>query len=333
VPDYVTQVLLAFGVLASLLKVGTDLLAARTMTPSTVERKIRAGLPVVRVIQAYLPFSVGCWLIRQGLRRVQLPGVTREAVSADGVRCEWLVPQNSAHDRVLLYLHGGGFVFGLTPPHLKMVAYLAQRMGVRALLVDYCLAPRHPFPAPLDGCVAVCRWLGSQGIAAQDTVIAGDSAGGNLAIASLMTLRDRGEPLPAAAACLSPVADLSGEGGAAPGLEDPLLHPRAMRRYTEAYVARHDPRDPLVSPVFGDWRDLPPLLVHAGEDEMLRDDATRIAALAQAAGVDVRLEIYPRMWHVWQLNLALPQAIHALDDIAGFLGSHLGLGTRQPSSN
>jgi epsilon-lactone hydrolase len=303
------------------------------MTSSSVERKVRAGLPAIRLMQAYLPFPVACWLIRQGMARVRpAAGITREVVSAGGVQCEWLRPLGGANDRVLLYLHGGGFVFGLTPLHLQMVTYLAQQMGMSALLVDYRLAPGHPFPAALDDCVTVYRWLGRQAIAAQDTVIAGDSAGGNLTIASLMTLRDRGEPLPAAAACLSPVADLSAKGAPPPDFRDPLLHPRAMRRYNESYVAHHNARDPLISPVFGDWHGLPPLLVHAGEDEVLRDDAVRIEELARAAGVDVRLAIYPRMWHVWQLNLALPQAIHSLDDIAQFLGSRLAPVTSQPLS-
>lgn len=294
------------------------------MTPSSVERNLRAGLPVVRFMQAYMPFPVACWLIRQGLTRVRLPaGITREVVSADGVRCDWLIPQNSANDLVLLYLHGGGFVFGLTPSHLKMVAHLVQQMRIRALLVDYRLAPGHPFPAPLDDCMAVNRWLGRQGIAAQDTVVAGDSAGGNLTLALLMALRDSGERLPAAAACLSPVADLSGKSASSPDFKDPLLHPRAMRRYNESYVAHHDARNPLISPVFGAWDGLPPLLIHAGEDEVLREDALRIEVLARAAGVDVRLATYPRMWHVWQLNLGLPQAVHSLNDIAQFLGSHL----------
>jgi monoterpene epsilon-lactone hydrolase len=311
------------------------------MTLPSIERKIRARLPAIRFLQVYVPLPVSRWLLRQGMARVRLPAaVTREAVSADGGRtdepavgvpCEWLTPQDSRADQVLLYLHGGGFVYGLTPPHLEMVAYLAQKMSVRALLVDYRLAPAHPFPAALDDCVTAYRWLLQQGIAAQNIVVAGDSAGGNLTITSLMKLRDSGDPLPAAAACLSPVADFSGSGNPPEGFQDPLLPPRAGRVYRESYVAHHSARDPLISPVFGDWRGLPPLLVHVGEDEILRADAVRVQELATAAGVHVRLEIYPRMWHVWQIFLALPQAIQSLDDIAQFLRSHLGPATQQPS--
>ncbi len=168
---------------------------------SPIEHKIRARLPAIRFLQACLPLPVSRWLIRQGLARVRLAAaVAREAVSADGVPCEQLTPQNSPAGRVLLYLHGGGFVYGLTPPHLEMVAYLAQKMSIRALLVDYRLAPEHPFPAPLDDCLTAYRWLLKQGISARNIVVAGDSAGGNLAITSLMKLRDSGDPLPAAAA-------------------------------------------------------------------------------------------------------------------------------------
>jgi len=232
---------------------------------------------------------------------------------------------------VLLYLHGGGFVLGLTPPHLQMVSHLAEKMDIRILMVDYRLAPEYPFPAALDDCVTVYRWLLKQGISAQNIVVAGDSAGGNLTITSLMNLRDDGESLPAAAACLSPATDLTNKDNQHQEFEDPLLPPKATRFYSKSYVGHHDAHDPLISPVFGDLRGLPPLLVHVGEDETLRDDAIRIASLAKSVDVDVRLEIYPRMWHVWQINLTLPQAIHSLDDIGQFLKAHLGSVIQQPA--
>jgi monoterpene epsilon-lactone hydrolase len=197
---------------------------------------------------------------------------------------------------------------------------------MRILMVDYRTAPNYPFPAALDDCVAAYLWLLNQGVVAQNIVVAGDSAGGNLTITMLMKLRDSGNSLPAAAACLSPVTDLTPKDHLRKGFKDPLLSPKAIKFYNQSYVGNDDAHDPLISPVFGDLRGLPPLLVHAGEDEILRDDAVRIASLAKSVGVDVRLEIYPRMWHVWQLNLALPQAIQSLDDIAHFLKAHLALG-------
>lgn len=294
------------------------------MTISSAERKARAGLPVVRFMQSHMSLPAANWFLKQGLARVRLPdGVMRETVSADSVPCQWLIPQDSPADQALLYLHGGGFVFGLTPQHLQMGAYLAQKMGIRILMADYRLAPKHPFPAALDDCAMAYHWLLKQGISAQKIAVAGDSAGGNLTIALLMKLRDSGDPLPAAAACLSPVTDMT-KDKVHQGYQDPLLPPKAMRLYTASYVGNSDAHNPLISPVFGNLRGLPPLLIHAGEDEILREDAVRIHELAKAAGVDVRLEIYPRMWHVWQLFLAMPQAIQSLDDVAQFLQSHIG---------
>lgn len=301
------------------------------MTPSSVERRIRAGLPVIRFLQTRLPLRWTRRPLKGAAARARVPAdVRREAVSADGVPCEWLIPQHSPRDQALAYLHGGGFVFGVTPQHIGMVAYLARTMGIRALIVDYRLAPEHPYPAALDDCVTAYRWLLKQGIPPQNMVLAGDSAGGNLAITTMMKLRAGSEPLPAAAACLSPVADLTDRPRPVGDFKDPLLPPEAVRFYSAAYVAQGDARDPLISPVYGDWHGLPPLLVHVGEEEILRDDAVRSAAAARAAGVDVRLETYPRMWHVWQLFLSLPQARASLDDIARFLVSHLGPGMPMP---
>lgn len=294
------------------------------MTLSSAERKIRAALPLLRCMQPRLPLPLANWFIQQGVAHARLEtGVTQQSVSANGVPCRWLIPQNSPTDRALLYLHGGGFVFGLSSQHLQMGAWLAQRLQTRILMADYRLAPAHPFPAALDDSAAAYHWLLQQGIPAQNIVVAGDSAGGNLTLTLLLKLRDSGAPLPAAAVCLSPVTDLTRDH-AHPERRDPLLSPRAMQLYTRSYIANHDARDPWISPVFGDLRGLPPLLIHVGEDEILRADALRITELAQAAGVDARLEIAPRMWHVWQLFPDLPQARQSLQDIAQFLESHIG---------
>jgi epsilon-lactone hydrolase len=293
------------------------------MTISPIERKIRKSLPMIRFFQNVMPLSLSQRLLKRGLDQVQLgDDLTREPVSADGTPCEWIIPRGSSPEQVLIYLHGGGFVYGQTPQHLQIGAYLAKKMGVRALMVDYRTAPDHPFPAALDDCTTVYRWLLQQGILSQNIVVAGDSAGGNLAITMMMKLRDNHRPLPAAVACLSPATDLTPKDNPE-GFKDPLLPPKAVKYYSQSYLGNNDAHNPLISPVFGDLRGLPPLLVHAGEDEILRDDAVRIVGLAKAAGVDARLEVYPRMWHVWQLFLSLPQATQSLDEIAGFLKAHL----------
>lgn len=293
-------------------------------TISAAEKKARANLPITRFMQAYIPMSWASWLLKRSIARIQLNfGVTRETISADGVPCDWLTAPDASKEKVLLYLHGGGFVFGQTPLHLQMGAYLANKMKIRVLMVDYRLAPAHPFPAALNDCATAYQWLLKQGISAQDIVVAGDSAGGNLTITSLMKLRDDGAPLPAAAACLSPVVDLSDGRRVEKHQRDPLLHPKAMKFFNKAYKVKHDSHDPLISPIFGSLQDFPPLLIHAGEDEILREDAVRLTEMAKSTNIDVRLEIYPRMWHVWQLNLDLPQTTQSLDDIAQFLTSHL----------
>src|SRR5215813_1710674 len=147
------------------------------MTASSAERKIRAALPIVRLLQVYLPLWIARWVEKRAATHVHLPAdVTHEVVSAEGVRCEWFIPKNRPTEQALLYLHWGGFVYGLTSLHRQMVVYLARRMGIRALMVDYRLAPQYPFPAALDDCLAAYYWLLKQGIAAHNIVVAGDSA-------------------------------------------------------------------------------------------------------------------------------------------------------------
>lgn len=294
------------------------------MAISFNEHKIRAGLPFIRLVQRYLPLSAADWFLKIGNARVRLGAeVSRETVSADGVSCEWIIPLKSSTDQVMLYLHGGGFVYGQTPLHLQMGAALAKKAGLRVLMVDYRTAPKHPFPAALDDCVTVYLWLLRQGISAQNIVVAGDSAGGNLTITMMMRLREIGTVLPAAAACLSPVTDLTPKDDLRKKHKDALISPEVAKFYNRSYIGKADARNPLISPVFGDLRGLPPLLVHAGEEEVLRFDAIKLASLAESAGVDVRVEIYPRMWHVWQLYLSLPQAVQSLDEIAHFFKEHL----------
>jgi epsilon-lactone hydrolase len=292
--------------------------------PPLTEDRIRSVFPIIRFVQSYLPQIMPGWLLKQSITHVRLgDGVTHQWISVDGVACQWVIPQDYLSDRVLLYLHGGGFIFGLNPMHLLMGAYLARKMGMRLIMVDYRLAPKHPFPAALDDCVAAYSWLLKQGFSSEKIVTAGDSAGGNLTVTSMMKMRDSGIPLPAAGACLSPAVDFTERSSQNKDHKDPLLPPRAVKLYTKSYLGNNDAHNPLISPVYGNLSGLPPLLVHVGEDEILCESAMRLAERAKADGVDVRLEIYPRMWHVWQLFLSIPQATQSLDDIAQFLCSHI----------
>lgn len=247
-----------------------------------------------------------------------------QPVMAGDVQGEWLVPPDASPRCVILYLHGGAWTLGWTNIHRRMVAHLCRAAASRALAVDYRLAPEHPFPAALEDCLSAYRWLLKNGTLPRDIVIGGDSAGGNLTLATLMSLRDAGDPLPAAAVCISPATDLEGTGESFRTKKDPVQTPEFVLAMVRHYAGGQDLRSPLLSPLHGDLRGLPPLLIHAGGDEMLLSDATRLADDARAAGVDVSLVVWPRMWHVWHLlGPSLPEARQAIDAIGAFIRGHL----------
>ncbi|OGW34113.1 MAG: hypothetical protein A2X58_11335 [Nitrospirae bacterium GWC2_56_14] len=253
--------------------------------------------------------------------RMRLPnGVLKQPVTAGGVAAEWIHPQEAPREKVLFYLHGGAYVMGSCNTHRNMAAHMARACGMRALLLDYRLAPEHPFPAALDDAVAAYHWLLCNLISAENIVIAGDSAGGGLALATLVSLRDGGYPLPAAGVCLTPWTDLA---GTAESLEtrvkaDPKLTLQDLVPGRH-YVGENDPCHPLISPLYADLRGLPPLLIHGAGDDMLLDDAVRVAERAKAAGVDVTLEVWKRMWHVFHRHAPkLPEARRAVESIGTF---------------
>lgn len=236
---------------------------------------------------------------------------------------EWLVPPSAPERPVLLYLHGSGWTLGWTNSHRRMVAYLAKAAGVRAFAVDYRLAPEHAFPAALDDCLGPYRWLlRDGGLSPREVVVAGDSAGGNLTLACLLALRDAGEP-PPAAVCIGAMTDFEGTGASFHTRRDVTLPPGFALEMARHYAAGHDPRDPRLSPLHGDPRGLPPLLLQAGSDEVLRSDSERLAERARAAGVDVTLSVWPEMWHVWHLFAPrLPEACRAIDEAGAFVRKH-----------
>jgi monoterpene epsilon-lactone hydrolase len=245
-------------------------------------------------------------------------------VSAPARPAEWLTPPGARADAVLLYLHGGGYVIGSPRSHRHLAAALARASGTRALLLDYRLAPEHPFPAALDDAVAAYAWLLAQGVAAHRVVVAGDSAGGGLTVATLLALRDRGLPRPAAGVCISPWVDLtcSGASYTSRAARDPIVTRDGVTMMAKAYVGAADPKAPLISPLFADLSGLPPLLVHVGSDEVLVDDAVGLAERARRAGVDVRVEEWPAMIHVWHwFQPMLEEADRAIADIGGFVRS------------
>ncbi len=254
------------------------------------------------------------------------PDVKQEPARPAGVPGFWFTPPAPRPRSALLYLHGGGYVMGSVATHRSLIGRLARATGLRCLALDYRLAPEHPFPAGLEDACAAYRWLRAEGIPASSIVFAGDSAGGGLVLGSLVALRDAGEPLPAAAVCLSPLADLELSGGSAVrgGIDDPMVSRDGTLVMAEAYLQGSDARDPRASPIHADFTGLPPLLIEVGTREILLDDAKRVAERARAAGVDVRLEIGEGLTHVWPLHPHLPESAACVARIAAFVAERLG---------
>lgn len=245
-----------------------------------------------------------------------------ESVPQEGLTHEWLSPRRLASPQVLFHIHGGGFVFPLYNPERFTTAYLARLAGVRALLVDYRLAPEHPFPAAGEDCLRAYRWLvGEQGVLPEQVVFTGESAGGNLVITTLLALRDAGDALPAGAVSICPVLDFEG-GGTFYTQDDPMAHPEFVMRQLTAYRGQADPHTPLLSPLYADLHGLPPLLVQVGEAELLRSGAEAFAERAEKAGVEVTFHVWPGMWHFWHLFIPwLPEAWQAVAEIQHFVHS------------
>lgn len=258
-------------------------------------------------------------------RSLRLPGgVALDRQTLDGIPVEWISPLNPVPHSVVLYLHGGAWVLGWYHNHRGLAAHIGLASRSRVVAVDYRVAPEHPFPASLDDCLAVYRRLIKNGIEPNQIVIAGDSAGANLALAVLFTLRDADEALPAAAVCISPMTDLAFTGRSYHTRKDALLNAEFARSMSRLYVGNHDARSPLISPHYGDMTGLPPLLIHSGENEILLSDAERLADNARQAGVDATLTVWPKMWHAWHILAPyLPEAVQAVDEIGGFVQRHI----------
>ncbi len=252
--------------------------------------------------------------------------VAVEAVRAPQVPAEWLVPRGARTDAAVLYLHGGGYVIGSPRSHRHLAGAIASAAGLSALLPDYRLAPEQPFPAAVEDATAACGWLLAKGIAPNRIVIAGDSAGGGLTVATLLALRDKGQPLPAAGVCISPWVDLtcSGASYVTRADRDPIVKREGVSEMAKAYLGGADAKTPLASPLHADLRGLPALLIHVGSDEVLLDDATQLAAQAKAAGVEVTLEVWEEMIHVWHWFLPmLEEAQRAVARIGEFVSARI----------
>jgi acetyl esterase/lipase len=253
--------------------------------------------------------------------------VTCDAVDCDGVPGEWSLAPVSDPSLVLLFFHGGGYCSGSILSHRRMVTEAGRAARMRTLAIDYRRAPEHPYPAAHEDAMTAWRFLRRQGLAADQIVVGGDSAGGNLTLALIDRLRAAGEALPACAWLVSPWTDLTMSGAtlATKDAVDPIIRKPYLEELAGAYVpATIDRKDPLISPLFADLSGFPPLLIQVGSAETLLADATRLAAFAGAADVEVTLQIWPQMIHAWPVwNARLSDGRRALEQAGQFIRMHL----------
>jgi monoterpene epsilon-lactone hydrolase len=299
--------------------------------PRTVSPESIAYLQRLRKNTPFGTNSFDLAALRAGMgsrREPTVKGVKLLRVKLGDIPSEWVLAPGADPDLRLLYLHGGGFVSGSGGFYLTLAAHISAAAKCAVLLPDYRLAPEHRFPAGIEDCVRAHEWMianGPSGPApAQATFIAGDSAGGGLTLATLLALRDRRKPLPACGIPISPVTDLTLASASLKSVSDPIISAKTMPVFRDHYLGTTDPKNPLASPVLGDYRGIPPLLIQVGEHEMLRDDSVRVAKKARADGIAVKLEVWPGMFHVFQSHEPLlPEGREAVDHIAEFMRASL----------
>jgi epsilon-lactone hydrolase len=255
-------------------------------------------------------------------------------ISANGVPAEWIDTPESSADRVILYFHGGSYNAGSLKSHRPLVANIAGTVKMRALPVNYRMAPEHIFPAALEDARAAYQWLLDAEYRPEHIIVAGDSAGGGLALALLVSLRDEHRPLPAAAVCMSPWTDLTCTGGSwtTNAQKDVMLDPGELKESARLYLGETDPRTPLASPLFADLHGLPPIMIQAGSEELLLSDSKSFAESARAAGVTVIFEEWEGMQHEWQFAAGvMPESQQAIDHIGWVVQGQFGMDRNEQS--
>ena len=254
-----------------------------------------------------------------------------EKINIDEIHSEWLVPAGASHEKVILYLHGGGYVTGCIEDHRMLCGLLATATGVKVLIPEYRLAPENPFPAALDDALKIYHWLLAQGTSSANIIIAGDSAGGGLSVATVLALKDKNVSLPAAVLCLSPWVDLTlkNQSHITKVKAEALLRTDVLREWALCYTDESNLTNPLVSPIFADFHGFPPLLIQVGSEEILFGDSVLLAEKAKADGADVTLKIWDGMWHVWQaLGGLLPENKKTFEEIGQFVRNQFGSDAR-----
>ncbi len=264
---------------------------------------------------------------KMGARFENLDDITLQPVDADGVPAEW-VSAPEAGSGAILYLHGGGYVTGSILSHRGMAANLSRTSGSRVLLIDYRLSPEHTHPAQVQDAHTAYRWMLNNGVDASSLVVAGDSAGGGLTVATLLAARDAGDPMAAAGVCMSPWVDMEGIGDSMTSKAgvDPMVAREGLLNMASYFLGDAAPRDPLAAPLYADLAGLPPLLIIVGTAETLLDDAVRLHQKAQAEGVDSALEQWDDMIHIWPWFAPfLPEGQQAMDRMGKFIQEKIGV--------
>jgi monoterpene epsilon-lactone hydrolase len=259
----------------------------------------------------------------KGTRFLPLPrNVVYQETNINGVPGEFIQPKE-AREGLILYLHGGAYALGSIQVHREFLTRLAAACQIKVLAINYRLAPEHPFPAALEDAISAYRGLVNQGVVPAKIVIAGDSAGGGLALATLISLRDDNEALPACAVCLSPWVNLASTPNSADNKRDPILNPKLLGVFARYYAQDSEPNAPLISPIYADLEGLPPLLIHVGTHEILLNDAILFSERARQANVEVVIELWEGMFHVFQIVPFMPESNLSLEHIAEFIWSKL----------
>ncbi len=259
-------------------------------------------------------------------------GVTFEKIELNEAGAEWLTPNNAEDGHILLYIHGGGYVIGSPHTHRAIAGKIAKGIHANCLLIDYRKAPEYPFPAALNDAYYSYNYLLEKGYDPKRIVIVGDSAGGGLTLAMQFKLRSEGLPLPLCSVLLSPYLDLHGSGESVEknAKNDRFLDVFEMRKWADMYAGDHDFSNPLISPLFGNFRGLPPILVQSSESEVLYNDSTRFVSKAKKQGVKITFQTWHGLIHWWHMFGGMPEAKEAIDKIIQFIAEHYGSAKTKP---
>ncbi len=271
------------------------------------------------------PESIRLWFESINAQTPKAQDTIYSEMSSEPWSGEWNRPVGGREDRLIIYYHGGGFLFGSSRSHRALTSHLAQLVAMPVLSIDYRLAPEHPAPAAHDDCFRAYCWALDQGFAPSAIALAGDSAGGNMALSTAVRARETGVPVPGCVVMMSPALDLAGDGASHTRLANaPLLNKGLIDLFNKVYVGEGDLRSSQVTPFYSDMTGLPPVLIHVGSNEMLLDDSVTIAERIEQAGSSVELKVWQDMVHCWQLyGPMLEESMQSIAEIAGFVKRHL----------